>query len=283
MKRSIQRSLRLAVSTAMVVTLVVMTAGLASAARAMPKVTYNSVPTNLPGNMASQPFQAQQTSEFGDSVTLAAGPRNADSVDVVMSSWGCQFGTWYGGDCASAIGATFSHEITLNLYAVLPSGEPDLSEPLVTKSQTFNIPFRPSANLTKCTGDNAGKWYNKADKTCYNGFATKITFNLDGTTLPSNVIWTVAFSTSGYGPSPIGYDQDCNVSTAGCPYDSLNVGTWTFNGQPSKGIDVDPDGVVLNSATAAVYCDGGLGGAGTLRIDTPCWTGYAPLATIRTK
>ena len=56
MKRSIQRSLRLAVSTAMVVTLVVMTAGLASAAGPMTKVTYNSVPNNLPGNVVSQAF-----------------------------------------------------------------------------------------------------------------------------------------------------------------------------------------------------------------------------------
>jgi len=273
MKRSIQRSLRLAVSTAMVVTLVVMTAGLASAAGPMTKVTYNSVPNNLPGNVVSQAFQAQQTSEFGDSVTLAAGPRGAESATVVMSSWGCQYGTWYGGDCATAIGTTFSHNITLNLYAVDgTTGEPT-GAPLVTQTQSFNIPFRPSANLVKCTGDDEGKWYNKADKTCYNGFATKITFqNLGGIALPSNVIWTVAFNTSGYGTDPLGYETACAQSAAGCGYDSLNVGTQSFNGQPSKGTDVDSDQAVRRGfdETQPLLLENG-------------WTGYRPLATIRTK
>ena len=282
MERSIQRSLRLAMSIAMVVTLVVMTAGLASAARPMTKVTYNSVPTNLPGNVSSEAFQAQQASEFGDSVRLAAGPRNADSVDVVMSSWGCQSGTWDAGNCATSKGATFSHEITLNLYVVdSVTGEPGAL--LTSSTQTFAIPFRPSADSVKCTGANAGKWYSKSDKTCYNGFATKIRFTLDGTTLPTNVIWTVAFNTSGYGPTPIGYGQACNVSTAGCPYDSLNVGAQTFEGQPSKGTDVRPEGAVLSSITPGAYCDGGTGGTGFLRLDLGCWAGYTPLATIRTR
>jgi hypothetical protein len=265
----------------MVVTLVAMTAGLASAAGPKAKATYNSVPTNLPGNMPSQAFQAQQTSEFGDSVMLAAGPRNADSVDVVMSSWGCQQGTWNGGDCVTAKGATFSHPITLNLYAVGVAGEP--AALVLTKTETFAIPFRPSADAVKCTGSDAGKWYSKADKLCYNGFATKITFKLDGTVLPSALIWTVAFDTSGYGTSPLGYATACATSLAGCPYDSLNVGVMTFAGQPSTGTDTDTAGAVLSSITPGAYCDGGTGGTGTLRIDTGCWSGFTPLATIRTK
>lgn len=263
MKRSIKRSLRLAVSAAMVVTLVVMTAGLASAARPMPKITYNSVPTNLPGNVPSLGFAATSTSEFGDSVTLDAGPRNADSVTVVMSSWGCEAGTWNGGDCATTKGATFSQAITLNLYNVDGDGEPGAL--LTSATQTFAIPFRPSADPVKCTGDNAGKWYNKSDKTCYNGFATKIAFHLNGTLLPDDVIWTVAFTPSANGS------------------DSLNVGVETFAGQPSKGFDVDNTSVVMNSTWAGAYCDGGLGGIGTLRLDVGCWGGYTPLATIRTR
>jgi hypothetical protein len=284
MKQSIQRTLRIAVTAAMVVTLVVMTAGLASAATPKPKVTYNSVPTSLPGNVPSQPFQAQQTSEFGDSVMLATGPRHADSVTVVMSSWGCQSGTWNGGDCVTASGANFTHPITVNLYSVLPSGQPGTL--LASRTQSFAIPFRPSADATNCTGADAGKWHSTADNACYNGFATKLTFNFLGSiTLPADrhVIWTVAFNTSGYGAFPLGYGTTCAQSAAGCGYDSLNVGVQTFTGQPSAGTDVDPSGAVLNSATAAVYCDGGTGGTGTLRLDSPCWTGYTPLATIRTK
>jgi hypothetical protein len=280
---SIHRIARLVFTAAILVTLVAMSAGLASAAGPKAKATYNSVPTNLPGNMPSQAFQAQQTSEFGDSVALAAGPRQADSVDVVMSSWGCQAGTWNAGDCVTAKGATFSHPITLNLYNVDGASGQPIGAPVVTKTQTFAIPFRPSADAAKCTSTDSGKWYSKADKACYNGFATKITFKLDGTVLPTDLIWTVAFNTSGYGASPIGYDTTCAASVAGCPYDSLNVGVMSFAGQPSAGTDVDPNGAVLSSITPAAYCDGGTGGTGTLRLDTPCWTGYRPLATIRTR
>jgi hypothetical protein len=122
------------------------------------------------------------------------------------------------------------------------------------------------------------------DKSCYSGFATKITFALDHTVvLPNNVIWTVAYNTSGYGTQPLGYTTVCALSTAGCGYDSLNVGTQSFNGQPSVGIDVDPAGAVLSSANPGSYCDGGTGGVGSLRLDTLCWTGFRPLATIRTR
>ena len=278
---SIKRSLRMAFALTVVATLVVMTAGVASAAG--PTVVYNSVPGNVPGNVPSQPFQAQQTSEFGDSVTLASGPRNAASVEVVLSSWGCQSGTWNGGDCVSGKNATFTHPITLNLYAVNgTTGEP--AALLTTATKSFAIPYRPSADAAKCAGADAGKWYSKTDQTCYNGFVTKIDFTLDGATvLPNDVIWTVAFNTSGYGASPLGYATPCATSAAGCGYDSLNVGVQTFPGQPSKGIDVDPSGVVINSSTATVYCDGGTGGVGTLRLDSGCWTGFTPLATIRTK
>jgi hypothetical protein len=281
----IRRSLRFASTAAIVLTLVAMTAGVASADGNKTKTTYDSVPRNLPGNVISWAFQATQTSEFGDSVALAAGPRRADSVDVVMSSWGCQTGTWNGGDCVTRHHARFSHPITLNLYNVDPTtGEPGAL--VLSKTQVFAIPFRPSADPVKCTGDNAGKWYDREDKTCYNGLATKITFKLNGTVLPTNVIWTVAFNTTSYGSAPIGTAAACFTTAAGCGYDALNVGIESFVGQPSKGTDVDPDGAMLNSITPSNYCDGGTV-TGTLRLDTgppsPCWTGYTPLATIRTR
>ncbi len=279
---SIQRNLRVAFTLAIVATLTAMTAGLASAA-APAKVAYNSVPDPLPGNVVSQAFQATQTSEFGDSVGLPGGPgsRKATSVEVVMSSWGCESGTWQGG-CVTSEGATFSHPITLNLYAVDPlTGEP--AALLLTETRTFDIPLRPSADPVNCSAA-PSKWYSVADGVCYNGFATTIAFPFaDKVSLPSNVIWTVAFNTSGYGSAPMGYSTTCAQSAAGCGYDSLNVGAEAFVGQPSKGTDTDPNGAVLNSATAGQYCDGGVGGTGFLRLDTGCWAGFTPLATIRTK
>lgn len=274
--KPIQRSLRMALTTAMVVGLVAMSVGVATAAGG--RVVYNSVPKDLPGNVPSQPFQAQATSEFGDSVLLEPGGRNAKSVDVIMSSWGCEIGHWTTDDCVTSKGAKFRHPITLNLYEVLASGEPGAL--LLTDTQTFAIPYRPSADPENCTD---GTWYSKADDACYNGFANAITFKLQGNvTLPSAVIWTVAFNTTSFGAAPIG-PAACSPTPEGCPYDSLNVGVESFEGQPSKGTDPDENATVLNSRNPAFYCDGGPGGS--LQLDDPvepCWTGFRPLATIRT-
>lgn len=278
--RPIHRTLRLAFTTAIAVALVAMTVGVAAAAGPKGNPAYNSVPKDLPGNVPSQPFQAQQTSEFGDSVLLDSGGRKAKSVDVIMSSWACESGNWYTGTCSTSEGATFRHPITLNLYSVDGAGEPD--ELLLTDTQTFAIPYRPSADA-RCTGADIGKWYSEADDLCYNGFVTPITFKLNSkVTLPAAVIWTVAFDTSGYGANPRGYATACATSIAGCPYDSLNVGVWSFPGQPSRGTDVRSDGAVIDSSNPAVYCDGGAGGFAELRQDNGCWSGYRPLATIRT-
>ena len=67
-----------------------------------------------------------------------------------MSSFGCESGTWNGSDCVTTPGATFSHPITLNIYNVGPSNS--VGSLLGTRTQTFNIPFRPSADDTNCTG-----------------------------------------------------------------------------------------------------------------------------------
>jgi len=83
---------------------------------------------------------------------------------------------------------------------------------------------RVSANDVRCTGADAGKWFKKG--TCYNGFAQSIKFGFAGQTLTSDVIWTVAFNTSGYGETPLGYGTACSQSIQGCPYDSLNVGLY---------------------------------------------------------
>ena len=213
--------------------------------------------------MPSEAFEATGTSNFGDSITLGGTDRVASSADVVMSSWGCEQGHWNAGDCSTTPGSTFSHAITLNLYSVATPGGAPVGLPVITKTQTFDIPFRPSASGS-CVGADAGKWSNGS--TCFNGFATKISFDLSAgaTTLPTNLAWTVAFNTTHYGESPIGEAAACFASDAGCGYDSLNVGTQSFTGQPSAGVDPDPDSAVKNNA-----------------LDTG-WTGFRPLATIRT-
>jgi len=148
---------------------------------------------------------------------------------------------------------------------------------LASKTQTFDIPFRPSTDATDCTG---GRWFDGA--TCFNGLAVPITFDFTtgpAVLLPSQVIWTVSYNTSHYGPSPIGEGAACYTSSGGCGYDSLNVGLNTSGN--SVGTDTDTNGVFMNNSGAANYCDSGAGGTGTLRLDTGCWAPYTPAGELQ--
>src|SRR5260370_545737 len=108
---------------------------ISSGAGAVNTSIYNNIPSPQPGNVPSVGFEA--------------------TVTVLMSSWGCQTGHWTSGDCLTTLGATFSVPITLNVYAVGAGNAP--GSKLITSTQTFNIPFRPSASPS-CTGGDAGKW-----------------------------------------------------------------------------------------------------------------------------
>jgi hypothetical protein len=240
--------------------------GTASAATT---TVYNSIPSPSAGNYPSQAFEATSTSEFGGQVQLTAAATNP-TVTIQLSSWGCQTGHWYSNDCTTTSGSTFSEPITLNVYSVGAAGA--VGSLVTTQTQTFNIPYRPSADPVHCTGAQAGEWYSVADNTCYNGLATPVLFNLTGT-IPQNAIITVAYNTSDYGAVPYGDNTVCHATSAGCGYDSLNValtGTATVGTQPA------PDDAYLNSTWTGAYCDNGAGGTGSLRLDSGCWTGYQP-------
>lgn len=238
-------------------------------------VNYNNIPKPLPGNLVSEAFEAQSVSEFGGQVSLAGTLLKHPIVTVIMSSWGCQAGHWYSDDCVTASGATFSLPITLNIYAVNGDNSPGTKIATVTK--TFNIPYRPSASTT-CISSNAGKWYDKESKTCFNGLATSISFNVGKLTLPNTAIISVAYNTTHYGYAPIGQSAPCYTSSGGCGYDSLNVG---LNSPPTVGTDPLPNDAYLYS-TGPGYCDGGAGGANVFRLDAGCWTGYQPAIKVVT-
>ena len=114
----------------------------ATSASANAEVVYDNVPSPLEGNYISQAFQATQTSEFGGQIRLASTERQDPSITVTMSSWGCQRIT--AGVCDTDPGATFTHPITVNLYSVLPSGQPGGQIASVTETKT--IPYRPSTD-----------------------------------------------------------------------------------------------------------------------------------------
>ncbi|HEX9030209.1 MAG TPA: hypothetical protein VF834_00100 [Streptosporangiaceae bacterium] len=202
-------------------------------------VAYNAMPFGVVNcYTAAQAFEATQTNEFGDEVKLASGTgTQLASLKVMFASYGCSVsGHWNTGatdPCVTAPGATFSHDITANIY------DPgNLTKPIATVTVNQTIPFRPSASAN-CTGADVGKWFNSVAGRCQNSIGTVLTFNFPtAVSLPSVVVWTVAFNTTHFGTTPIGEGATCFSSAGGCGYDSLNVGATSFPGAPYAGTDV---------------------------------------------
>jgi hypothetical protein len=228
-------------------------------------VIYDNTASPLPGNLVSEGFEATQTSELGDEISFAGTSHMLQQVTVTMSSWACESGSWNNHDCVTTPGATFQVPITFTIYNVADGNA--VGTPIAHVTQTFDIPYRPSADDVNCTGADAGKWYSNIDGKCDNGLATNITFDFSsaGVTLPDSVIYGISYNTSSYGDDPIGVSG---------PYDSLNVGL-NNESAPTVGTDVNPDAVFWNTSTASNYTDGGAGGVGTFRQDTG-WAGFVP-------
>jgi hypothetical protein len=251
----------------------------APAAVAAEPPAYDSIPTTLPGNVPSVSFEATSTSEFGDYIALAGTDRASDDlpVTIVMSIWACETGGSTGDDCTTTPGDTWAQPLTLTIYNVDHSATvPAAGSVVLTTTQTFDLPYRPSYEPSgPCpVSGNYHPWHSTVDNGCYNGLAHEVTFTLpSGHTLPDELIWGISFNTQNYGSAPTGKSG---------PYNSLNVGTKTFSGEPSYGADVEPNGVFQNSLWAGEYGDNGANGLGTFRDDTGTinidWSDYKPLA-----
>jgi hypothetical protein len=163
--------------------------------------------------------------------------------------------------------------VTFNVYNV-GNDRTSVGSLVATRTQTFSIPYRPSSDPVHC---DAQTW-SDGHGNCYHGIAANITFDFASmhVLLPNKVIYGVQYNTSGYGPNPYGYATACNATSAGCPYDSLNVGLGpTVN----VGSEPFPGTAYQDSVTGGQYCDGGAGGTGTFRLDSPgspCWAGFVP-------
>jgi hypothetical protein len=259
---------RVAIGAAIAVAALALVAG--PAAAAAPPV-YSSIPTTLPGNVWSVGFEATSTSQLGDYIALAGTERSSENlpVTVVMSIWACQEGGWTGADCTTTPGATWAQPLTLTIYKVDHSAAiPAAGEVVLTTTQTFDLPYRPSYDPNgPCKALESTGWYSTTENHCYNGLAHEVTFTLPGgKTLPDELIWSISYNTGSHGFPPIGKTG---------PYDSLNVGTQTFDGQPSYGSDVEPDAIFQSSTWDKAYGDGGA--TGTFRDDTAGWADYKPL------
>jgi hypothetical protein len=205
-------------------------------------------------------------------VVFSRKNRALSRVTVTLSSWAGQAGSWFTANCVTTPGATFSVPITFNIYNAAPNGS--AGSLIATQTQTFDVPYRPSTDSVNCTG---GRWFDKKQG-CFNGLASNVTFDFSSQNvqLPDNVVYGIAYNTSHFGPNPIGQSVACYTSSGGCPYDSLNI---ALAPQVSVGSKPFPDTVVQNTLVAAFYCDGGAGGVGTMRLDSPtnaCWGGFVP-------
>lgn len=231
-------------------------------------IIYNSVISPLPGNLPSQPFEAQAVNEFGNAVNFPSGSNHVLSkVVVTMSSWGCASGSWYLNTCSTPEDASFSLPITLNIYG--PSTDGVIPGAMIaTVTKNFDINYRPSASPL-CTGTNVGKWYDEESKTCFNGLAQNITFNLKEVKVGSSAIFGIAYNTTHYGYVPIGESAACFSTSQGCGYDSLNVALTQDPINVTVGTSVVPGKLWLASAAGSTYADNGAAGLGTFRIDSP--------------
>jgi hypothetical protein len=236
-----------------------------AASSTSPNVLYNSTiaPLSQLGNLPSVGAESSFFNEFGNQVTFASGNlRTLNQVTVTMSSWGCQSGSWYAGTCSTTPGATFSEPITFNIYNAPASGSAVPGTLIATATQTFNIPYRPSAS-TRCTG---GRWYDSSARSCFNGLATNIIFTFNSLTVPGSVVFGIAYNTTDAGYHPVGTTA-CNSSSGGCGYDSLNIAL--SQEPPTVGTDSNPGKIFQNAVYAASYCDGGTAGTGFFRLDSP--------------
>ena len=276
MKRCIHTLTAIAIAAGSVVTFAATPASAAPVSTAV----YDSIGAVTPTAVASVGFEATSSREFGDLVQLAPGARRLDTVTVLLSSWGCENGSWNLSNCITTPGATFDHPITLNLYNSTPGVGTGVGSLVATKTQTFSIPYRPSENDFFCTLANDGKWWDGT--ACRNGLATPVTFTFPALpAVPTNLIWTVAYDTTHHGYAPIGELAPCYTEPGGCGYDALNVGADSTAASLIAGVDVDADSLVWNTTFAPNYTDGGVGGVGVNRFDTN-WTGYRPTARINT-
>ncbi len=235
------------------------------------EVVYDAIPSPLAPNYPSQPFQAQQTNEFGDYIHLGGTDRHLGSITVTMDDWALAAtpanATFCQANASNCNASGFNWPITVNVYSnhLGANGAPDIL--LATKTVTQHIPWRPAEDPTNCpTKDSDGYPY-KYQSTpgaigtnCYNGLAANITFDLSNTnvTLPNDVIVGFVYNTQSYGPNPTNVDG---------PYNSLNIALPPTD-PVTVGSDASTTAAFWNTSTANWYADGGAGGINTFREDS---------------
>jgi hypothetical protein len=218
MNRGITRGLRLLAVAAVALGVF---AGATSAASAK-VVVYNNIAGTLPGNYASIGYAATSTSQYGGEIELAGTARKNPTVTVAMSAWACQYGNSSTSTCTTPKPKKkFKWPLTLNVYEAASGGTVGAKLASVTKE--FGMPYRPSVTpaCARAPYNDPGAWFDSASNSCFHGLAFTEKFHVSGVTLPPQVILSLSYDTSNYGPAPVGA-KACEEEPQGCYYDSLN-------------------------------------------------------------
>lgn len=221
------------------------------------EVIYDSIPNTLPSNLPSLGYQATQTYASGDKITFAPNTGRAlDKVAVTLSSWACENGAWTSG-CVTTPGSAFNHPITINLYKVADDGT--VGDLIASRTQTFEIPYRPSTDTTCPAGDNGITAWRDTNGDCFNGLNNVVVFDMSGITVPDTIIYSVAYDTQSYGENPIGTDG---------PYSSLNVSLSTVT---NIGTNINSDEIFWDttypSYTRGLKADTGWNSSGNPAVE----------------
>ncbi len=209
-------------------------------------VVYDSTPSVTPAtNYPSQPFQAQQTNEFGDYVHLSGTARQLNTVTLTMSNWALAATPANVAYCEANAGVCddtgFNWPITTNIYANTLTGDVP-NHLLGSKEVTVHVPWRPVGPA--CTSGDTTGWQDSAGH-CNHGLAFNAPLDLSSLnlTLPTDVIVGFVYNTQTYGLHPTHVDG---------PYNSLNIAV-PDNQVVSVGTDDSSDSTFWNTSTTTGY------------------------------
>jgi hypothetical protein len=177
---------------------------------------YNTIPSPLPPNIVSVGYEANGIGEFGSAIQFAGSNTTYTlfSATVAMSDWALA------SDYPSLTGDSFSIPLTLNLYSV--GVDNSAGHLFASYTVDASIPWRPAPS------PGCGSAYLASDGLCHNGSLSTVTFDLAGVTVPSEIVYGLAFNTADYGANPYGVPG---------PYVSLNFGLSTA--PPTVGSNLD--------------------------------------------
>jgi len=201
---------------------------------------YDSMVSPMPASSPSEAFSQLNTSfgpaAIGDAVTLAPTSASLNNVVVVLDNWACELGNGNALPCTTAdtTGPNSTYPATLTLDIYNPGATTGTVGSLITSDQqTFNIPYRPSADPAAC-GTGSSEWYDSATNQCHYGQTNAITFNdfsPAGKVLPSSVVYGISYTP--------------NSQLISDPSNYLNVAFSTEPTDVTVGSDTDPGNLYM--------------------------------------